>query len=73
MFGNSDSIYIAFGGRSAYYLEWDGAEGSAMVGAVFVTKNSFAAKSSGDVGWEMIGNIGAACFNIEVSWCIDEV
>ena len=46
MFGDSDGIYNSFGGRSAYNLEGDGAVGSVMVGAVFVT-GSFA-KGRGD-------------------------
>ena len=44
MFGDSDGVYNSFGGRSERNFEWDGAVGSVMVGAVFVT-GSFAKRS----------------------------
>ena len=36
VFGDSDSIYNSFGGRSAYNFEGNGTVGSVKVGAIFV-------------------------------------
>ena len=49
VFGDSDSIYNSFGGRSAYNFEGNGTVGSVKVGAIFVTV-SFVAKVQRGIG-----------------------
>ena len=56
VFGDSDSIYNSFGGRSAYNFEGNGTVGSVKVGAIFVTV-SFVAKGRGELGRTLVSII----------------